>query len=99
VTGARPNKKVLALLGGVTVVAAQLNAFKRFERPVRCRDGHLFTTIWVPLGSLKALRLGPRRFQRCPVGHHWSMIRRLDLTKATPAELDTAAATHDLRIP
>jgi hypothetical protein len=99
VTGARSNKRVLALLGGVTVVAAQLNAFKRFERPVRCREGHLFTTIWIPFGSLKALRLGPRRFQRCPVGHHWSMVQRLDRASATPAKLAAAAATHDLRIP
>jgi hypothetical protein len=28
--------------------------FERFDTPVRCSAGHLFTTIWVPLGSLKA---------------------------------------------
>jgi hypothetical protein len=41
-----------------------------FERPVRCKDGPLFTTIWIPLGSVKAMRLGGARFQRCPVGDH-----------------------------
>jgi hypothetical protein len=25
---------------------------------VRCRQGHLFTTIWIPGASLKAIRLG-----------------------------------------
>ncbi len=25
---------------------------------VRCRQGHLFTTIWIPGASLKAVRLG-----------------------------------------
>src|SRR5512142_2152102 len=34
---------------------------------VRCRHGHLFTTIWIPGVSAKALRLGLWRFQRCPV--------------------------------
>src|SRR5690242_19029254 len=37
---------------------------------VRCRAGHLFTTIWLPGASMKSLRLGPWRVQRCPVGHH-----------------------------
>lgn len=43
---------------------------------VRCSKGHLFWTTWVAGGSLKAVRLGPvTRFQRCPVGHHWALIR------------------------
>jgi len=42
--------------------------FKRFECPVRCSAGHLFTTIWIPLASLKSVRLGDRRYQRCPAG-------------------------------
>jgi hypothetical protein len=70
----------------------------RFEAPVRCRDGHLFTTIWVPLGSLKAVRLGDPRFQRCPVGGHWTTVRRL-APSAGAAELKAAAQVHDLRVP
>ena len=73
--------------------------FERFDRPVRCVAGHLFTTIWVPLGSLKAVRLGGKRYQRCPVGHHWAMVTRLDSATATSGELASAAAVHDLRIP
>jgi hypothetical protein len=42
---------------------------------VRCSKGHLFTTFWSPLGSFKAIRLGPARYQRCPVGNHWAMVR------------------------
>jgi hypothetical protein len=41
---------------------------------VRCRRGHLFTTIWLPGASLKAVRLGWWRLQRCPVGNHWSIV-------------------------
>ncbi|HUK94297.1 MAG TPA: hypothetical protein VLU96_04500 [Gaiellaceae bacterium] len=51
---------------------------------VRCREGHLFTTIWIPGASLKALRLGWWRVQRCPVGQHWSIVtpvREIDLSR------------------
>jgi hypothetical protein len=81
------------------IVAGLLNMFARFDRPVRCRDGHLFTTIWIPLASLKALRLGRRRFQHCPAGHHWTMVTPLDRASAVPADLETAAVLHDIRIP
>ena len=37
---------------------------------VRCSAGHVFTSTWVPLGSFKAVRLGRKRFERCPVGKH-----------------------------
>jgi hypothetical protein len=41
---------------------------------VRCRKGHLFRTLWIPSVSVKALRLGWLRIQRCPVGRHWSIV-------------------------
>ncbi len=80
-------------------LAGLLGAFERFERPVRCRDGHLFTTIWVPFGSLKALRLGRKRFQYCPVGHHWTMVTRLDEASARRKDLAKARSVRDLRLP
>jgi len=42
---------------------------------VRCRNGHLFRTIWVPGVSLKAIRLGWYRIQFCPVGRHWTVVK------------------------
>src|ERR1700728_4289183 len=42
---------------------------------VRCSKGHVFTTTWSPLGSLTAIRLAGARFQHCPVGHHWALVR------------------------
>ncbi len=42
---------------------------------VRCRQGHLFTTIWIPAASVKSLRFGWWRFQHCPVGNHWTLVR------------------------
>jgi hypothetical protein len=42
---------------------------------VRCGKGHLFTTVWIEGGSLKAVRLGPTtRFQYCPVGKHFAIV-------------------------
>jgi hypothetical protein len=75
--------------------------FERFDTPVRCSAGHLFTTIWVPLASLKAVRLGGTRYQYCPVGHHWAAVTPLDLDGTAPAaeELAKAALVHDVRIP
>jgi len=66
---------------------------------VRCRQGHLFTTIWIPGGSLKALRLGWARVQRCPVGSHWSLVTLVPLSELTDEERQSAGQHHDLRIP
>ena len=66
---------------------------------VRCSAGHLFTSTWVPLASFKAVRLGPKRFQRCPVGRHWAMIQRVDPAGLSPEELAEAAAHHDAHLP
>jgi hypothetical protein len=66
---------------------------------VRCRDGHLFTTIWIPGGSLKSLRLGWWRFQRCPVGRHWSLVTPLRESELTEEERQFAHDHKDIRIP
>jgi len=66
---------------------------------VRCRSGHLFTTLWIPGASLKAVRLGWWRFQHCPVGKHWSLIAPVKESDLTEEERRLAAQSHDLRIP
>jgi hypothetical protein len=53
---------------------------------VRCRRGHLFTTLWIPGVSLKAIRLGWWRIQRCPVGPHWSLVRPMKKSELTEGE-------------
>jgi len=60
---------------------------------VRCSRGHLFTTTWIEGGSLKAVRLGPlTRYQRCPVGRHWSIVHPVKDEDLTEEERRTAAA-------
>ncbi|NNN00778.1 MAG: hypothetical protein HKL86_02975 [Acidimicrobiaceae bacterium] len=66
---------------------------------VRCGKGHLFTTIWVPLASLKAVRLGTRRLQYCPVGKHWALVKPVKESTLSDEERRRAALYKDLRIP
>ena len=71
----------------------------RFDTVVRCQDGHLFTTIWMPMVSIKAVRLGNGRWQHCPVGKHWSTVVPVDEGTLDPATLAGARAVHDIRLP
>jgi hypothetical protein len=66
---------------------------------VRCRQGHLFTTLWVPGASLKSLRFGWWRFQRCPVAKHWSIVTPVKESELTEEERRIAAEHKDVRIP
>ncbi|HUY72728.1 MAG TPA: hypothetical protein VMV08_10825 [Gaiellaceae bacterium] len=66
---------------------------------VRCRKGHLYTTIWVPGASLKSLRMGWWRFQRCPVGQHWSIATPVKESELTEEERQLAHENTDVRIP
>ena len=65
---------------------------------VRCRRGHLFSTIWIPGVSLKAVRLGWLRFQYCPVGEHWTLVRPVKDQDLSEDQRQEAVAHHDNRI-
>lgn len=73
--------------------------FERFDRVVECAAGHRFTSIVIPGASLKAVRLGDRRWQHCPVGKHWAIVRFVDEATLDPEQLAAARAVHDIRIP
>ena len=66
---------------------------------VRCRQGHLFTTIWIPGGSLKAIRLGLWRIQWCPVGRHVDLVRLVKPADLSASEREFAASHHDIPVP
>ncbi|HEY7621750.1 MAG TPA: hypothetical protein VH834_18365 [Solirubrobacteraceae bacterium] len=66
---------------------------------VRCRDGHLFTTIWVPGASLKSVRLGWWRLQCCPVGNHWSLVTPVKESELSETERRFAREHQDVRVP
>jgi hypothetical protein len=66
---------------------------------VRCREGHLFSTIWIPAASVKAFRLGFWRVQRCPVGKHWSVVRPVKKSSLTAEQLRDASERRDIWLP
>lgn len=66
---------------------------------VRCRRGHLFTTIWIPGVSVKAVRLGWWRLQRCPFGAHWSIVTPVSRAALTEQERASAGERKDVRLP
>ena len=66
---------------------------------VRCREGHLFSTIWIPGASVKSLRLGFWRYQRCPVGDHWSLVTPVNAETLSEEELALAQEHRDTPIP
>jgi hypothetical protein len=86
---------VLVEVGGIWLRTGRLGG----EVAVRCRSGHLFTTLWIPALSVKSLRLGAWRVQRCPVGRHWSLVTPLRDSTLTAEERQLAREHHDLRVP
>jgi len=101
--GRRRRRSALAV--GLAAAVSETLVLRRRGYPlggdviVHCRQGHLFTTIWIPLASLKALRLGWWRLQRCPVGHHWSLVSPVKESELGDEERAAARATKDIRIP
>jgi ATP-dependent Clp protease ATP-binding subunit ClpA len=88
----------------VILVVATLLARRRgynFGRNtiVRCRQGHMFSTIWIPGASLKSLRLGWARLQRCPIGQHWSLVTPVRVEDLSAQERKSAYEHHDVLIP
>ena len=66
---------------------------------VRCRDGHLFTTLWIPGVKLKAVDLGLVRFQYCPVGKHWSLVAPVRDSDLSDEDRQVAAQHRDAPVP
>jgi hypothetical protein len=78
--------------------------WRRSGRPggnlvVRCRSGHLFTTLWIPGASLKSIKLGWWRFQRCPVGKHWSWVTPIRESALSEEQRREAREQRDIPIP
>ena len=96
-------RKVLAALVVLnvvgTIVARVLGYRVGGKTVVRCRRGHLFTTIWIPGASIKSIRLGWWRIQRCPVGGHWTIVTPVRDSELTDDERREANERQDTWIP
>ena len=102
--GRRRRRRIGLVMGVATVVAEAVMLLRRGygvagDVVVRCRRGHLFTTLWVPGLSLTSLRLGWWRLQYCPVGAHWTLVTPVPVADLTPQELAAARTRHDIALP
>jgi len=102
----RPPRRRLTLIAascllyvGAIVIARRRGYNFGARTVVRCRRGHIFTTIWIPGASLKALRLGWWRVQWCPIGGHWTLVAPVRTTTINDAERHDADTHHDLWLP
>jgi hypothetical protein len=101
----QPGRKRLVLIAIVAIYAVGTVIARRRGYPmggnvvVRCRDGHLYTTIWVPGVSIKSVRLGWWRIQRCPVGDHWSLVTPVKESDLSESERLFAREHKDVRVP
>jgi hypothetical protein len=66
---------------------------------VRCESGGLYSTIWVPMASFKAARLGNARLQCCPVHTRWERARRVDPATLSADDRAAAEQIQDIGIP
>lgn len=82
-----------------TIVAKKMGYSFGRETVVRCRAGHVFTTVWVPGATLKALKLGFWRLQWCPVGRHVSLVAPVRDADLTDELRRMAASHHDTPVP
>ena len=104
-TEARRRRRRIGLVVALATVVAEAVMLRRRgygvagDVVVRCRRGHLFTTLWVPGLSLTSLRFVSWRFQHCPVGGHWSLVTPAPVVDLTPDERAAARAVHDLALP
>jgi hypothetical protein len=105
VISAKRKRDLIIAAGFAAMYAAGTVAAKRMGYSfgcnvvARCRAGHVFSTIWIPGASLKALRLGLWRVQWCPPGRHVTLVHLLKDAEVTDDIRELAAAHRDIRIP
>jgi hypothetical protein len=90
---------VIAIIVLGTLVARRRGYKVGGNVAVRCRAGHLYTTLWIPGVNLKALDLGLARLQYCPVGRHWSLVTPVRDADLSEEQRELAGAHHDVWLP
>ena len=90
---------VAGVITGGTLIARRLGYNLGTNTLVRCRQGHVFTTIWIPGVKLKEIDLVIARIQRCPIGNHWSLVVPVRAADLSEEDREFAQAHHDIKIP
>ncbi|WP_034087224.1 hypothetical protein [Streptacidiphilus albus] len=70
-----------------------------YWRVMRCKDGHLFETPFLPMVSLKAVKLPRGRYQRCPVDGRWGICDLQFTAELSEDERDEAHRNRTSRLP
>jgi hypothetical protein len=96
---ARRGVLAVVAVAAFTVIGRLLGYGFGLHTIVRCRSGHLFSTIWIPGLKLKAVDLGVARIQRCPVGRHWTLVTPVRAADLSPRQRRKARARRDVRLP
>jgi hypothetical protein len=100
-----PRRRIILIAVSCAVYAAAIVIARRrgynfgARTVVRCRRGHVFTTIWIPGASIKSLRLGWWRVQRCPIGGHWTLVSPVRTTTLSDTQRREADMHHDAWLP
>jgi hypothetical protein len=97
----RPRRRtlILAAVAAEVVVPRLFGSRTGRNVVVRCSQGHLFATVWIPFASVKSIRLGPWRYQRCPVGKHWALVTQVKESDLTEEEIRIAEERKDTWLP
>jgi hypothetical protein len=90
---------VAGVVVGGTLIGRRLGYSFGRDTVVRCRKGHIFSTIWIPGVHLKEVDLVVARVQYCPVGRHWSIVVPVREADLTDTERQSAEEHHDVPIP
>jgi hypothetical protein len=77
---------------GGTLIARRLGYNLGTNTIVRCRQGHVFTTIWIPGIKLKEVDLVVAR-------SHWSLVVPVRAETLSAEDRDFALSHHDAKIP
>jgi hypothetical protein len=87
------------VVAGGTLLARRLGYKLGTDVAVRCRQGHVYSTVWIPGVKLKTVDLAVARFQHCPVGKHWSLVVPVRDGDLADEELEFAQEHHDAPVP
>ncbi|MGD0453291.1 MAG: hypothetical protein ABSB69_06815 [Solirubrobacteraceae bacterium] len=91
---------VILVLVVIPAIVARMRGYPLGGRVVvRCRQGHMFMTVWTPGVSFKAVSLGWWRFQHCPVGKHWTLVSPVEESELTEEQKRLAHNAADVAVP
>lgn len=90
---------IAAIMGFIVNQSRRNGAYFGKRIIVRCNQGHLFSTLWIPFVSAKAIRLGPIRIQYCPIGNHLAFVAGVNVNSLTEEEKDFAENHPDSMVP